>query len=348
MALQRSKAISARNSAVSPWTERPTIDLNLNGPLEEVYRTIPEAVLADGRRLLDAVIQEVPAGARVLADAVRLRTANRFQREAEVLADLVGATWRDVILANVSYDLVLSQFGCSTVALPTAEGPVIARNMDWWPERVLARSSYVLRFRRGQTPLFCNAGWPGAIGVVTGLSGRGFAIVLNAVSSPEGVSRVGYPVLLHLRRVLEDAADFQEALDLLKDQRLAAPALITLVGTRNEERVVIERTPARHALRWAERDRPLLATNDYRLLFRPESRAGWEIYETTCRRYDALRQLLADHQANEQVEDSRLLYVLSDPAVIQSITAQHIILRPAKGTARLFVPSRFSLDRREE
>src|SRR5262249_37922713 len=144
---------------------------------------------------------------------------------------------RDVVLANISYDLVLSAFGCSTVALPTPSGPVVARNMDWWPEDLLAQASYLVRYHRNGVLQYANAGWPGAIGVGTGLSGRGFALVLNAVSGTEGVRKTGYPVLLHLRRVLEDARDFDEALRLLTEQRLAAPALLTLVGRENEQRV---------------------------------------------------------------------------------------------------------------
>jgi hypothetical protein len=323
-----------------PWAERPTIDLDLAEPVERRYAAVPDDVFAAGRRLLDAVMANLPPAARALADAVRLRTAGRFHDEVVTLARHAGVTWRELLLANVSYDLVLASLGCSTVALPTPSGPVVARNMDWWPEDLLAQTSYLLRFRRQGQLAYANAGWPGAIGAITGLSGRGFAVVLNAVTSPEGVCPTGYPVLLHLRRVLEEARDFDGALRLLSAETLAAPALITLVGSRNEQRVVVERTPTRHAHRWADGDGPLLTTNDYRLLAPPEAHAGAAIYETTCSRYDALCRFFAGHRADREVRDAELLYVLSDPAVIQGITAQHVILRPRGGEARLFVPRR--------
>jgi hypothetical protein len=321
-----------------PWVERPTIDIDLALPLARRFASVPPDALAAGRRLLAAVLREAPPAARYLAYAVRLRTGGRFQQEAAALARLNGVDWHDVMLANVSYDLVLAYFGCSTVALPTPSGPVVARNMDWWPEDILAQCSYLIRCSRGGAFQFANAGWPGAIGVVTGLSARGFAVVLNAVLSPEGMCKTGYPVLLHLRRVLEDAASFDTALIMLAEQRLAAPALFTLVGSRNEQRVVIERTPTRHALRWAEANAPLVATNDYRQLAPPTAGTGAEIYETTCSRYEALCRFFARHRPDKEVEDAALLYVLSDPEVIQSITAQHIIMRPRQGTVQLFVP----------
>ncbi|UCG17229.1 MAG: hypothetical protein JSV19_04200 [Phycisphaerales bacterium] len=329
-----------KDGTMVPWVECPSIDIDLDRPVGERYADVPDEVFEKGRCLLRAIMQAMPPAARYLGDAVRLRTRNRFHAEARALAQHVGGDWRSVMVANVSYDLALSLFGCSTVALPTPDGPVLARNMDWFPERILARTSYLIRLFRDERFCFANAGWPGSIGAVTGLSGRGFAVALNAVISPEGTNKAGYPVLLHLRRVLEDADGFDSALRMLSQQRLVAPGLFTLVGSENDQRVVIERTPRRHAHRWAKDGRPLVTTNDYRLLFKPRTRSAGEIDETTCSRYDALRGLFADHRADRPADDITLLHALSDPAVIQDITAQHVILRPRSGRIRLYVPRR--------
>jgi hypothetical protein len=327
-----------------PWIESPTYDVSLDVPMRRRFADAPPEVMRRAVKLLASIQQDIPARARILASLARWRTANRFHREIVALARLVDADWRDVMLANLSYDLMLATFGCSTVAMPTPHGPVVARNMDWWPEDLLAQASCLVRyFRRGQLA-FANAGWPGAVGVVTGLSGRGFAIVLNAVLAPdEGVNRWGYPVLLHLRRVLEDARGFNEALAMLTKTRLAAPALVTLVGSENDQRVVVERTPTRHALRWAEGDAALVATNDYRLLHRPESSDTAEIYRTTCYRYEHLTRFFHEHSPQRGISDAELLYVLSDANVQQQITAQHILIRPRRNEIKLFTPRRFAL-----
>lgn len=272
--------------------------------------------------------------------SVRLRTGGRFHREMTGLAEGLGVSWRELCLANISYDLILSIFGCSTVALPGPDGPAVARNLDWFPERELARSSCVLDCERGGETRFIHAGWPGAVGVVTGLSMRGFALIVNAVSGLEGVSRLGYPVLLHLRRVLECAADFDAALKSLKETRLAAPCLLTLVGSENHQRVAIERTPRRAALRWPEGDAPLIVTNHYIGLYQQEAHGGGEIYETTCRRYDALGVLFSEHDAEREPEDEALLAPLCDPEVLQSITAQQVLIRPRRRSLKLYVPER--------
>jgi hypothetical protein len=328
-----------------PWAERPRLDLDLGRPVREHAAALPPNALADGRRLLVAILPTIPRSARLVADWVRLRTAWRFQREAVHMARLINMSWRDVVLANVSYDLLLATLGCSTVVLPTPSGPVLARNMDWWPESVLAQTSYLIRCSRAGTFRFAHAGFPGGIGVVTGLSARGFAVALNAVICTEGRRWLGYPVLLHLRRVVEDAGDFDDALRMLSRQRLAAPALFTLAGSHNEQRVVIERTPRRHALRWPRRDEPLLTTNDYRILTDAQGQApGDVLLRTACPRYERLGLLMAKHRPDEEVADAALLYALSDLGVIQEITAQHVIMRPRTGQMRLFVPRRLLAD----
>jgi hypothetical protein len=325
-----------------PWLERPTLEIDLGTPMSRRFDGVRPEVFVLGRRLLDAVIREIPAIARMAADWARARTTDRFHPEAVGLAEHVDAPWRDVMLANLSYDLVVASLGCSTVTLPTPSGPVVARNMDWWPEDILAQASYLIRYSHHGAFRYANAGWPGAIGVVTGLSARGFAIILNAVTSSEGVCKSGYPVLLHLRRVLEDAQHFEEAVEMLTEEQLTASALLTLVGNRNEQRVVIERTPTRYAHRWPDGDEPLVATNDYRALFGPQTHDGSVIYQTTCARYDALCRFFTKHRADQELDDAALLYILSDRSVIQSITAQHIIMRPRMGTTRLFVPRRLT------
>ena len=78
------------------WVECPTLDVDLDTPIKRRYDDVPREVFAKGKRLLDAVMQQVPPAARLVADAVRFRTGGRFQAEALALAKQVDANWRDV------------------------------------------------------------------------------------------------------------------------------------------------------------------------------------------------------------------------------------------------------------
>lgn len=340
-------AETARRWLFMLWTERPTIHVDLDAPMEERWACLTPEMIAESKRLVDAITEEIPTSHEILADGVRLRTRDRFHPEAKALAKALDVSWRDVILGSLSYDFVLSLFGCTTLVLPTPSGPVIARNMDWWPEALLARSTYLIRYERNGDLVYANAGWPAAIGMVTGLSAKGFAVILNAVSGPEGIDFAGYPVLLFLRRVVEDADGFDEALDMLTKARLAAPGLITLAGTENDQRVVIERSSKKHALRWGENGKPLVTTNDYRKLFidsEPERKeTGTEkdvLSETACGRYDAMCELFRKHDSDRDVSEETLLSALSNDDVIQEITAQHVLICPRRQEMKLYVPTR--------
>src|SRR5262245_52605801 len=49
--------------------------------------------------------------------------------QLELVGGLVGAHLLDLALANLSYDALMGMYGCSTLALATPDGPVVARNM---------------------------------------------------------------------------------------------------------------------------------------------------------------------------------------------------------------------------
>ena len=316
------------------------------GSEEEVWREVRECVVYSdeeqwsqgraraGEQLLGAVLREFPTGSAVAAEWARWRTGWRFQRDLVAAAGRVGRPWRDVMLANVSYDLALIAIGCSTAAVATADGPLLARNLDWWPERELMGAAEVI-----DTGDQVRATWPGFVGVVTGMSRRGFALAINAVTCEERPGPRGYPILLFLRRVLDDARDFAHALEMLTTQRLAASALITLVGTRNSERVVIERTPRRAFPRWAEGDAPLVATNDYRLFDAAAEVGAHTLYETSCGRHDALLERVGALEPGARHADAALMSALRDRRVLQDITVQHVIARPSLGLARAWVPA---------
>jgi hypothetical protein len=322
--------------------ECPAAVIDLDALAHVRYPGLPASLLAAGRALLNVVEPRPEPGLLPLADLVEERTAGRFAAEFRGWAAAVGVDPRELILANVSYDLFAASLGCSAAALATAEGPVLARNMDWWPEEALARASVVLTHARGGRTVFANAGWPGSVGAVTGLSAAGFAVSLNAASGLEPPDPAGYPVLLHLRRTLEDAGGFAEAVEMLSRERLAASGLFTVVGRENAERAVVERSPTRSAVRRPVGDEPLICTNDYRRLGVPAATDADDargLFRSACWRFDALLGGCRTLDPRRPATDAELLRLLAGPPVAQQITAQHVILRPRSGTARMWVPA---------
>lgn len=322
-----------------PWVEAPSVELDARSPIGRRFAPVPDSLVDRGRELLDAIAGKAPPSYRRLATLAALRTFRRFTPEAKALASRVGTDWQRVFVANLSYDLVIASLGCSTVALATPDGPVLARNMDWAPEGPLARASVRIDLVHDRRLVSRTANWPGGIGVVTGLSARGFAVALNAVFHPAGLDKLGYPVLLFLRTLLDDAKDFDDAFRRLRTQRLMTAGLFTLIGRDNHERVVVERCPRTAVVRRPKGDAPLVTTNHYQAFDVERHPLAFGLTGTSADRCECLGQLLRDC-ATSSVSDARLLYALSDPAVMQGITAQHVIARPASDEMRLYVPGR--------
>ena len=147
-----------------------------------------------------------------------------------------------------------------------------------------------------------------------------------------------------LRRVLEDAEGFDDAVNRLAHERLVAGCLLTVVGCDNKQRVVIERTPREHLIRRPNGDEPILVTNHYRELYEKVTGQTRDPEPPFCMRYDALLGFFHDAKANNEVDDAELLYALTDEQVVQDITAQHVIIRPRENSIRLLVPRRLVQD----
>lgn len=328
----------------TPWAERPTVNIDSTTPRRARRSLVYEQTGGGVDEFIGAIRREfITAGPWILraAHLIDARTRWRFHSSAVEFGRTYGVDWRELFLAAVSYDYVMGLFGCSTAAIATPDGPVLARNMDWWPERELARSSFLFRRLRAGVLQTAVAGWPGELGAVTGMSAKGgFAIAMNSVSSPEPTRKTGYPVMLYLRLVLDTASSFEEAVRRLSSKRLASGCLITVVGRQNDQRVCIERTPTRAIRRLPQGDSPLVTTNEYRELGcdTPIAELERELLQTSCGRYEALTELLS---GTADSSDEFLLYSLSDSRVRLAITAQHVIMRPHASSARLFVPRRF-------
>ena len=324
-----------------PWIEAPTWNIATDDVRSGRLQPPPSELATRFEELMVALEREDVGPLKMsLADAINLRTKGRFRAESGAFASTLGTTWRRILLAGCAYDLAMKFMACSTMALGTPDGPVLARNMDFWPERELAIHSCTLRHSDTQGWKSDILGWPGSIGVVTGMSRNGFAIALNAVMSDERPPVDGYPVMLFLRKLIDDAMDFDEAVERACRQRLRMDCLITKVGSENDQKAVVDRTPKKHSVRRPRGDDPLVVTNGYRSL-ECQSLYRSEIEMTACGRYDRLIKLLRQSPNDVGLQDEALLYFLTDPGVLARITAQHTIMRPRQRTTRLYFPRRF-------
>ena len=227
----------------------------------------------------------------VLAVVRAVMPADHYD-ELAGLARLAGVDERLLLLANCTYDLGKFRLGCSALAVATGRGPLHGRNLDWWaPDDALAAETLICRFINAPAGAFTTIGWPGYLGALSGVAPGRFAVTLNAAFSDDPpVPRT--PVACVLRRVLEEAATYDEALATLTRTPLSTDCIIMLSGCRDDQLAVIERAPGRHAVRHAVGG-VIMATNDFLVLDQRPGAFASEIHRTSCSRLARLAALAA-------------------------------------------------------
>ncbi len=249
-----------------------------------------------------------------------------IQKEITGIAKLLRFTRHDVLLANLYYDVLKLILGCSTFAIETPLGPMHARNLDWYSDsRMLDKFTCIQRFKNGKND-YLTIGWPGFIGALSGMVPGKFAITLNAVSSHEKPG-LAPPVTFLIRKVLQNAKNFTEAVDILSSEPILSDCLLLLSGCKNSEMVVIERTPSQARQRWAK-DGYVAVTNNY-LCFKGADLSNENpLHASTCKRLERMEELLKKKSVTEAKD---CFAVLNDTEIKMDITMQQMVFQVEKG-----------------
>ena len=280
------------------------------------------------RDLLTTYQRDLGLSASLVSEMSRPVVREDYWNEMEGIASRANVPIDDVVCGNLYYDALKAVLiGCTAFAVDTPAGPLHARNLDWWTENdSLRRYTMSARFTGAAAGEFTTVGWPGFIGVFSGIAPRRFAVTLNAVISDEPL-QAAPPVVFLLRQVLEEAPDFRSALRLLKEAPLASDSLLLLTGIRAGEMAVIERTPSRAAIRLGESG-CIFVTNDYRTMRTGLGNVDSELQTTACRRYDRVSALVASRVPQDA---DHCLNYLSDATVRMGITVQQMVFQASTG-----------------
>ena len=107
---------------------------------------------------------------------------------------------------------------------------------------------------------WASVGWPGLMGVVSGINAQGIAIMVNPARTGDvRPTRTARPVALLVRMVLEQAKTLDQAIKLLEQTPTLGAASITIVDGSTGKWLVLERTPSKAIV---ERSPKLPASGD--------------------------------------------------------------------------------------
>lgn len=136
----------------------------------------------------------------------------------------------------------------------------LARAFDFEAGEPFDRDKVVFLVREpGRIP-FASVGWPGFVGVVSGMNREGVAIVVHGGRA--GTPRnQGIPVVFSLREALSQAHSTEEAVKILSSHEVMVSHL-TIVSDATGKSAVVERAPGVAAfVRWSTT--PLATTNHF-------------------------------------------------------------------------------------
>lgn len=99
---------------------------------------------------------------------------------------------------------------------------------------------------------WAGVGWPGLLGVVTGINAEGLVVTVHPVRTRDvRPTRTARPIAVLARDILESAHDLDEAIKLIENTATLGAAAYVIVDGQRGTWAVVERSPSRVAVRRA-------------------------------------------------------------------------------------------------
>jgi isopenicillin-N N-acyltransferase like protein len=177
-----------------------------------------------------------------------------YRTEMAALAHSAGADPEAVMVANTFFDLK-NTFQCSALAVEgprSATGDVLfGRNLDYPSLGYIHEHTLVTVYRPTGKHAFASVGFPGIVGVLSGMNDAGLCVaVLEVYDAKEGEPHFnpkGIPYALCNRRLLEECTTIAEAKKLLES--MPRTSLLNLAVADRTSTAVFEVTPKQVVLR---------------------------------------------------------------------------------------------------
>jgi isopenicillin-N N-acyltransferase-like protein len=173
-----------------------------------------------------------------------------YRAEMEAIVRAAGVERGKMVLGNTLFD-IKKLVACSALQLEgrrsVSGAPIMGRNLDYPDAGYAHHYTTVTVYRPAGKLSFASVGFPGLVGVLSGMNESGLAVaILEVFQAPLRVRRLdpwGTPYALCLREVLETCTTIDEAYELLSRKRRTT---LYNVALADRTRVAaFEVTPAR-------------------------------------------------------------------------------------------------------
>jgi hypothetical protein len=188
--------------------------------------------------------------------------------------------------------------GCTLLAsIPSDssdERMLVGRNFDFYVGEAFAKQKLITFMKPDSGIPFAMIGWPGMMGAVSGMNINGLAVALNAGPS-KTPSRIGTPVTILAREVLQYASSISEATEIIESAQIFVSENI-IVASGDERRVVVfEKSPDRTVV-YETTDSLLICSNHFQDPSWSDDVQNLNALENTSSgyRFDRMKELAAE------------------------------------------------------
>lgn len=232
--------------------------------------------------------------------------------------------------------------GCSSFALwgeRQAQGELlVGRNFDFYVGDGFARQKQVVFVEPSSGYRFASVGWPGMMGVLSGMNERGLTVTINAAKGAIPTASA-MPISLLARHIVQYASTIAEAYAIAQQARTFVSESLLISSAEDGVAAIIEKTPDSIALFTVDGGQ-IICTNHFQSEEFADDEYNVENIATSDSRYrhERLQELLG----RGQVDVERAVEILRDrrgmgdsdigltneKSINQSIAHHAVVFRP--------------------
>ena len=259
-AFQRGEAIGKLSSDLLHYQEKVFVDqIREIVPSDSYLKFLRFFIVLFNRHLGENVLEEY----RDEIYGISLSCTHEY--------DFIGTPYERQLNYHSAHDLghAMQDYmlvGCSSFATWGTQSAdsslLIGRNFDFYVGDAFAENKQVAFYTPDQGYKFASVGWPGMIGVLSGMNETGLTVTINAAKSavPTGSAT---PISILTREILQYASTIDEAFAIAKKRKTFVSESILIGSAKDGKAAIIEKSPEKTVLfKGKEADR-LICTNHY-------------------------------------------------------------------------------------
>ena len=259
-AFQRGEAIGKLSSDLLHYQEKVFVDqIREIVPSDSYLKFLRFFIVLFNRHLGENVLEEY----RDEIYGISLSCTHEY--------DFIGTPYERQLNYHSAHDLghAMQDYmlvGCSSFATWGTQSAdsslLIGRNFDFYVGDAFAENKQVAFYTPDQGYKFVSVGWPGMIGVLSGMNETGLTVTINAAKSavPTGSAT---PISILTREILQYASTIDEAFAIAKKRKTFVSESILIGSAKDGKAAIIEKSPEKTVLfKGKEADR-LICTNHY-------------------------------------------------------------------------------------